>query len=226
MPIRPIIVPRQIQIGSLSQGGPVSSGTTLSWTHTMEAANNSAVFVCFSYVRLNSDITSVTFGGQAMTSIVNQLVSLAAEDTEIRVYRLANPPTGDQTVTITRSHSYSAAEVGKAVAFGVFNATNPPDTDTNVATGTAASENTTASTLDTGRSILFDYVITEDVTNHVVPATQLQIAGWTVISNGTQSDIEISISLKRPNSTTAETMSRSWTGSKSYGSFIWTVSPI
>lgn len=75
-------------------------GTTLSGSHTMGTGNSGIVWV-FVTANASATVSSLTYGGVAMTASVNAAYSTA----RLRAYYLLNPPSGSNTVSITVSTS-------------------------------------------------------------------------------------------------------------------------
>lgn len=84
-------------VGPNSSGATGSGVSSLSWTHT-PVGNPSAVAVAVGYWSNATAISSVTYGGVAMTLAVSQN---ASSGDKAAIYGLANPPAGAQTVQIT-----------------------------------------------------------------------------------------------------------------------------
>jgi hypothetical protein len=110
----------------------LEEGELLTWSHTASGSGRYVVVVvCFSPVG-GEGVQSVTYGGQAMT--------LLARSGKTEVYRLANPPTGSQTIAVQFTSGSSVNAVGGAVSVTGVDAAAPVGLlRTASGTGTAAS---------------------------------------------------------------------------------------
>ena len=117
------------------------SCTSLSWTHNGAASpSNYLVIVDVVGEGNNIAISTVTYGGQAMTQIVNRGDGNAAPHVgRVYQYGLINPPTGSQTVTATFAGSMDNI-FGGSITFTGANQT----TGWHNATSTSATSGTTA----------------------------------------------------------------------------------
>lgn len=99
--------------GNSAQGGSGSGSVFTSWTQTV-AAGETAVLVGV-YVggpRANSNAASATCGGQAMTKLV-QVTWGSGNVTAI--FGLLDPPTGNQTVSVTGTWNSQVLQNGNTV---------------------------------------------------------------------------------------------------------------
>lgn len=77
------------------------SDTSLSWTHT-PSGTPTKVFACIGHFDNADTISSVTYGGNAMT-LIGSVANPSAEVASI--YALASPPSGAQTIAVTMGSS-------------------------------------------------------------------------------------------------------------------------
>ena len=95
------------------------SSTTLTWMHTATGSNR-LVIVGVSYIHASATV-SVTYGGVAMTSVGS---AVQGGDDRMQMFRLVNPPTGAQTVTVTFSVAV-IQKIGGSVSMTGVNQTTP-----------------------------------------------------------------------------------------------------
>lgn len=93
------------------------AGTSLSWTHTPVGTPSLAVVGVT--IRKNASVTALTYGGTAMTFIRQDTSGNATTE----LWRLINPPTGAQTVSVTISAAQNFA--GGAITFTGSDTTTP-----------------------------------------------------------------------------------------------------
>jgi hypothetical protein len=113
-----------------------NSSNPLSWSHTGSSGISLAV-VAFTK-RDNCSLTSITYGGEAMTFA-------GTVNGQGYIYYLVNPPTGSQTVEITISGYAGGWLTGIAMTFSGTNTSSPiGGTATHTFTGTSESFSITA----------------------------------------------------------------------------------
>src|SRR5438552_9774097 len=100
----------EVAVDSASRGS-VSSGTTLSWTHTVDAGPNGLIVVGVSTAN-DSTTASASYGGQPMTLVG----AVGGGGSWVRMFSLPSPPPGSNAVVITFDAGLSDV-VGGAVSF-------------------------------------------------------------------------------------------------------------
>lgn len=104
----------RIQVGTVATDSIQSAVTSFNYTHTCEAGSN-RVIVAWVHARDatssgNTVVSSITYGGVAMTAIADDVVGgggTAALRTS--VFTLLNPSVGDNTVSVTLAGAVNAA---------------------------------------------------------------------------------------------------------------------
>ena len=125
-------------VSGISETG---SSTTHSFSHTCTGSN---LYLLVGVADWSGDnVTGVTYNGVSMTQLVKETRNPDSGSLEIYFYGLANPSTGTNTVTITRSSSSLWID-GCAVSYtGVTQTTSPVD-----ATGTAQGDGSSSTTVN------------------------------------------------------------------------------
>ena len=123
-----------------SASGTTANGTSLSWSHTASGTDR-LVLVGVS-VGVISDtphtISSVTYGGQAMTSVDRQETNNNVGDSGyVELFSLVNPPTGAQTIVVTKA-STACDILGGSISFTGVDQTTPLVTANEVSAGGTA----------------------------------------------------------------------------------------
>lgn len=150
-----------------------NSGTSLSWTHTGAASpsNYLAVVGCYVAPTGAGDITSVTYGGQAMTLIAAQTAGGGTAE-RVSLYGIINPPVGSQTVQINFAGTVGLVSAGAITFTGADQATGWHNSNTN--SGTAA---TIALTITSATGEITTTAAGAD--NNTNAPTTTQTARWT-----------------------------------------------
>src|SRR6185369_7852506 len=93
-----------VVIGGLSLAGSscakVATNTTLAWSQTVNSGSSRMLLVGISLRQRNSTVSSVTYGGVALTNIVSSRVKEAVE-----IWGLVAPPIGVVNVVVNWSGS-------------------------------------------------------------------------------------------------------------------------
>ncbi len=161
-----------------SSSTTLATGDVLSWTHTdTSTLGKRFVLVGISWQGQTGEesIAAVTYGGQTMTLV--GVASLTA------VYRLANPPTGPQTVVVTFSSTSPPAQVsavGGAVTFSGVDPFAPMGTAA-AASGSSTTPNVNVTSTFADGAV-FDTVGAGNTTTATVGSGQTQ--RWNAISGG------------------------------------------
>ena len=119
------------------------TGTTQTLSHTVGIGADRVLIVGVSIYNANKSVTSLTYGGTALTRIGFLDGGTGSNDRRMEMWRLINPPIGTANVVVTFSTSAKAV-IGAASFFGV-NTTTPHGTftsnegNTNLATLTVPS---------------------------------------------------------------------------------------
>lgn len=92
--------------------------TSCTWTHVPSGSPN-CIYVVVSYAAASPVTASATYGGVSMTEIANSPITLSFEGLteKISVFRLLNPPSGNQTVVA----SFTASSYGQCGSSGWLN---------------------------------------------------------------------------------------------------------
>lgn len=120
------------------------SGTSISWTHT-PSGTPTKVFACIGHFDNTDTISSVTYGGNAMT-LVASVVNTSSEVASI--YALASPPSGAQTMEVTMGSSTLINARGISFTGGDATTAIRGSGSTNSGTSTAAQVTQSSATDD------------------------------------------------------------------------------
>ena len=115
----------------------VGSGTTLSWSHTVDSASSRVLVVGISTesaYNVACTIASVTYGGVALTKIAElstggQSQTLNRDCTSM--WYLASPATGTATIAVTATTANDYGIIGGAVELSGVRSTTPDVTNSN-----------------------------------------------------------------------------------------------
>ncbi len=111
-----------------SSNGAALPGSSLTYSHTCSGANR-ILFVGVDVFNPNTDdVTSVTYGGLAMTQIIKTNISVQRD----YLYYLVNPPTGANNIVITKSTSVSIRSCSASYT-GVKQSSQPDASASNTA---------------------------------------------------------------------------------------------
>jgi hypothetical protein len=97
------------------------SATSLTWAHTVASGNNRVLFVQLAIDGLGASVSSVTYGGVALTQ-----VGRATGNHAVEIWRLVNPAVG--TANVVASFGATTAAAGGAATFNGVNQTTPTGT--------------------------------------------------------------------------------------------------
>ncbi len=132
---------------AVSSNGTVTSASTdgatnLSWSHTVSAGTNRVLVVELAIDELAANVTSVTYGGVAMTQI-----GRGAGNHAVELWALVDPAVG--TANVVAAFSSPTAAAGGAAAYNGVNQNNPFGTFVSATgTGTTASVTVTSASGD------------------------------------------------------------------------------
>ncbi|MEO5915832.1 MAG: SdrD B-like domain-containing protein [Luteolibacter sp.] len=130
---------------AVSSAAATSNSAQTATTHTFSynsgvAASNRILIVGVSYRNNNSQtISSVTYGGQAMTLVGSNTVAVSTPDGATYIYRLVNPPTGANNVVVNWSAALVQGSVVGAITYSGVDQTTPTGTFASANSGTGTS---------------------------------------------------------------------------------------
>ena len=132
----------------------VASGTTLSWSFTVDAAANRVLVVGVtneSAYNVDCAITSVTFGGTALTKVADtatggQSSTINRDCTSL--WYLPSPATGTATITVTATNANAYGIIGGAVELSGVRSTTPDVTNYNSSESGLTSTSVTTTNAD------------------------------------------------------------------------------
>lgn len=161
------------------------SGTSLSWTHT-PSGTPTKVFACIAHYDTSDTISSVTYGGNAMTLVGSRS---ATDNAVASIYALASPPSGAQTIEVTMGSSALVNARGISFTGGDASTAIRGSASTNFNSSTAAQVTQASATDD----MVLAFCIADDNTTTLTPAgTETQrgsnFATWSITSNATFTD--------------------------------------
>ncbi len=120
----------------------INSGTSMTWSHTVAAGDNRAMFVTLAIHGLGAGVSSVTYGGVALTQ-----VGRTAGNHAVEIWRLASPTVGTANVAV--SFGGSTAVAGGAVVYNGVDLAAPTSGYAGATgTGTSATVNVSSATGD------------------------------------------------------------------------------
>ena len=193
-----------------------SAGSSLSWKHTVGAGSNRILVVG---VTLNSSktVSSVTYGGQALTKVTSGSVTFSTYDNEM--WYLLNPPQETATVTVTASSGTPQISAGSEDFYNV-NQTTPFNT---VHTSSGTSANPSNSSISSGTNqLVIDHLGINDFGTVININASGQTATW--ITNALVNTAD-SASYK-PSSGSTTTMSWTLNNSNNYGDVAAALEPV
>ena len=116
-----------VQFDAVSSGGGANPTSPITWSHTATGSNR-AVYIALTvgadttHNDSNIVITGITYGGFAMTQVGSNIHGNAGTFGYGAIYRLVNPPTGAQTVSLAFTNvSPSAFDVITGASLSFFN---------------------------------------------------------------------------------------------------------
>jgi len=189
-------------VGPSGGGGAGSSNPTspLTWSHTCTGTNR-VLYVGVVIGDRNNDadqaITGVTYNSVALTKIGSTIHTGANHFGFIELWRLINPDTGSNTVSVSWTNSspdvLDSIEAGSVSFTGVHQTTPEVSAHTTNNTGSGSSFSLSV-TSSTGNAVL-DVAGWGTDFNHSTPSTQttrwnLNLGGSTGASNGIQSSAD------------------------------------
>ena len=110
-----------ISSNGTSTSAQTSGATSLTWSHTVANGTNRALFVELSIDQVGATVSSVTYGGVAMTR-----VGRTAGNHAVEIWRLVNPTVGTANVVVNFSATTAAA--GGATTYNGVSQTTPTGT--------------------------------------------------------------------------------------------------
>jgi hypothetical protein len=148
-----------------SASGQISSGTSLSWSHTTGAGNDRILLVSVDAFTRSGAPTTVSSVFYGPTQITQSLTSMDS-GTRVRsyVYYLLNPDSGTKTIAVTFGSSTVAT--GGSVSYSNVNQTSPIAAS-NVANGTGASSQTISlNALGSYSKLLFGHMASQATSSY------------------------------------------------------------
>ena len=94
--------PEQVIVGNSSSS--LTTGASLTWSHTVGSGDNGYLIVSIAYKSKNTSVTSVTYGGTALTLLGGTTFS-GGDDTRAEMWYLKIPATGTDNVVVNLSAS-------------------------------------------------------------------------------------------------------------------------
>ncbi|MBS0507801.1 MAG: DUF4347 domain-containing protein, partial [Proteobacteria bacterium] len=104
---------------------PLGNNNSLSWSHTVAAGTDRALFVEVAIEGVVASVTSVYFGSQSLTFVGRQAGSSSGA---VEIWVLLNPTVGTSTITVSTSPTYTSAMAAGGTAFNGVNQTKPVTT--------------------------------------------------------------------------------------------------
>jgi hypothetical protein len=123
------------------------------WSHTTGTANNRLLIVAISVHVANgtpTTVSSVTYGGMALSQVNTTLYSATTPQVRTYIYRLVNPQSGTQTVTV--NFAASTLYVCGATTYVNVDQTTPIQAS-QTATGSSTSPSVSVTATGTGRAV-------------------------------------------------------------------------
>lgn len=127
-----------------AESHPVSYGQNNSWTHTVGSSNNRIAIVVAACHNSSPAPSTVTFGGVAMT----QLVNYEASYRRLGIYYLLNPAEGANTVVVNWGSSLGYPPGVSCVSFSDVNQVDPFDGESSLSGSTSPINKTISSNVD------------------------------------------------------------------------------
>lgn len=145
-----------------------TSGDAGSFTlqHTVTTEPDRLLLVAVSFLDVKKPPTSVSYGDQPLTQVAD-----AAGDVGVRIFELADPPTGDNYVVVTMEKENKAV-VGAASFYGVD--TSDPTDGAQSATGKGDGSSTITVTSETG-DMVFDVLAVDKSISGPMGADQTEL---------------------------------------------------
>lgn len=176
------IVPKLISVGASTTSSLVTSGTTITFNHTVESNVNMCLFVCVVQLTssTNNTVTGITYNGVALTQAANQTDDALAIQGDI--WYLYNPALGTNQVVVTTLNNMTTTSQGQAISVAMSNV-DPAVTDggLSIATGTNTTTFGTCNNVNY-RAVVLDMVVLN--TNQAVtfnenqtPIAEVQVTG-------------------------------------------------
>ncbi|MCK9371235.1 hypothetical protein M0R04_15085 [Candidatus Dojkabacteria bacterium] len=182
------------------------NGSSLTWSHTVNAGLNSILIVPFVYAE-NSllSVSSVTYSGQALTQAKQFLNTPSAIQWVSNIYYLLAPPVGSANIIITLSGASDGIGAVGLSAFGIAQTDTVigSGNETSVGSGTSLSLNVTAPGV---QSLIIDAFSVDAGSSGLTPGASQTEHGE--VDTGGRLDMAASSKI---NTGGADTMAWSWT---------------
>jgi hypothetical protein len=180
-----------------SSNSSASSGTTLSWSHTVSNQSNRVLVVGVTAEHSSSSCqaSSVTYGGQSMTKITQNVAGTSTYQCSSLWYLLA-PSAGTANVTVTYQSSITNKTAG---AVGLYNVKQAAPDASNSSSSNSGATSTSVTTLAAGSWVVDVFGSGQAVGN--LTAASGQTGRWTADSGSTQSGGMSTKSVASPGST-------------------------
>jgi hypothetical protein len=148
---------KRIAVGASATSALTTSGTTITFNHTVEANSNMCLFVSVILLSGANSVSGVTYNGVSMTLGKAQVDDATAFDLEI--WYLAAPALGTNQVVVTTANSMSTSSQGQAVAFAMANVNSlVADTGASTSTGTSLTSILASITPSNPHAMMLDVV--------------------------------------------------------------------
>ncbi|MGI9067891.1 MAG: beta strand repeat-containing protein [Pyrinomonadaceae bacterium] len=189
-----------ISVDNTSSAGVAGANvTTLTWSHTVGTGSNRILIVGVSIFGGGLTVSSVTYGGTALTRIGGQTDS--GNKVRMEIWKLVAPASGTASIVVTPSAATRV--VGGAVSFNNVDQTIPNGTFASASgSSTAPSVNVTSAT---GEVVIDTLVATGDAISASVGAGQTQ--RWNKTTGSTSTEV-LGAGSTEPG---ASTVTMSWT---------------
>ncbi len=130
-----------ISVNDITDNSAAPGSTTLSWQFT----NHGNIFILGALFNTNTVTGSATYGGQSMTATSNSPTDIDSAN-RLYVWYLSNPPTGNNTVTVTTSGGALYRVRGVTLAGAALS--GQPDSVGNVTVASGVGATTTVTTVN------------------------------------------------------------------------------
>ncbi len=148
----------------------VSNSDTISFSHSVSGSDR-ILLVSVAHDSSSDIVSSVSYGGNSMTRVVNVL----STDTSVDIYQLIAPPTGSNTVSVDFGGSSGITQVAASSYTSADQTNGTGATNTN----TGSTDISTSITPDSSDSLIFDGVGHTGGSSAIYSAGSGQTARWT-----------------------------------------------
>jgi hypothetical protein len=124
----------------------LASATTMTWSHTVGAGSNRALFVDIGFTSNTDEVGTITYGAQSMTLVGAVQSGGGGTDRRVERWSLVAPAVGTATITVTFFNTTSHTTVGVTTTTAAAASTSMFGVDQVTPTATSATANGTAAT--------------------------------------------------------------------------------